>query len=79
MAVCWGFGPLDDSVLMSISSPGSPGMSGHAAGLTVTREPLPHRPDRDSGRYDCDARLAGPSVSLLLADKTDKTEHGQSR
>jgi len=29
--------------------------------------------------YGCDARLAGPSVSLLLADKTDRAEHGQSR
>ncbi len=50
MAVRWGFGPLDDAVLVSISSPGLPGMSGHAAGVTVTREPLSHGPDRNSGR-----------------------------
>ena len=69
MAVCWGLCPLDGPVLVSIWSPGD---RGHMAGAAVTCEPRPHGPGRVQAGYGCDARLGGPSVSLLLAGKTDK-------
>jgi len=69
MAVCWGLCPRDGPVLVSIWSPGD---LGHAAGAAVTGEPRPHGPDRVQAGYGGDARPGGPSVSLLLAGKTDK-------